>query len=206
MVRLVGVILLLATAMLGGPAKAAIVPLNLDNNGVVITDPAQVVDVDFASNGSGGWLVSVGNGLNFEEFFFNYSAPIGLGDISITTAGWSLVTAGGGGGTAGNFGQFSGKIDGPVSGGTSSLAFELTVAGLFEPNSKGNTFAAKISSQQGGNAGGFVSHGSVSQVPLPASVWLFLTAMAWLIVLSHRRKIVSKRVGRVALPCRSSAP
>ena len=78
--------------------------------------------------------------------------------------------------------------EGPVSGGTADLQFELTVAGLFEPNAKGNTFAAKISSQQGGNAGGFVSHGSVSQVPLPAAVWLFLSALAGLAVFSRRRK------------------
>ena len=188
MSRLLGASMFLVLLLLSGAATAAVVPLALDNNGVVITGDDQIVDVDFASNGSGGWLVSVGNGLNFEEFFANFSQPVGAGDIDIVTAGWSLVTAGGGGGTAGNFGQFSIKIEGPVSGGTADLQFELTVAGLFEPNAKGNTFAAKISSQQGGNAGGFVSHGSVSQVPLPAAVWLFLSALAGLAVFSRRRK------------------
>jgi hypothetical protein len=182
-----GASVFLALALLSSPVTAAVVPLSLDNNGVVITGDDQIVDVDFVSNGSGGWLVNVGNGLNFEEFYANFSQPVGAGDINISTAGWSLVTAGGGGGTAGNFGPFSIKIDGPVAGGTAALQFELTVAGLFEPNSKGNTFAVKISSQQGGNAGGFVSHGSVSQVPLPAAVWLFLSALAGLAVLSRRR-------------------
>lgn len=188
MSRLLGASVFLVLLLLSSAATAAVVPLALDNNGVVITGDDQIVDVDFASNGSGGWLVSVGNGLNFEEFFANFSQPVGAGDINIATAGWSLVTAGGGGGTAGNFGQFSIKIEGPVSGGTADLQFELTVAGLFEPNAKGNTFAAKISSQQGGNAGGFVSHGSVSQVPLPAAVWLFLSALAGLAVFSRRHK------------------
>ncbi len=188
MTRLLGASLFLVLALLGSPVTAAVVSLNLDNNGVVITGDDQIVDVDFASNGSGGWLVSVGNGLNFEEFFANFSQPVGAADVTVTTAGWSLVTAGGGGGTAGNFGTFSVKFDGPVSGGTAGLQFELTVAGLFEPNAKGNTFAAKISSQQGGNAGGFVSHGSVSQVPLPAAVWLFLSALAGLVVCSRRRQ------------------
>lgn len=190
MSRLFGASLFLALVLLNSPVSAAVVPLSLDNNGVIITDDAQIVDVDFASNGTGGWTVNVGNGLNFEEFFANFSQPVGAGDIDIITAGWTLVTSGSGGGTAGNFGQFSIKIDGPVSGGTLDLQFELTVAGLFDPNSKGNTFAAKISSQQGGNAGGFVSNGSVSQVPLPAAVWLFLSALAGLAVLSRRHKAV----------------
>lgn len=183
----------LLLAMLGflSPAHAVVVPLNLDNNGVVITDPNQIIDVEYTSNGAGGWNVSVGDGLNFEEFFFNYNATVGLTDISIDTASWSLVTAGGGGGTAGNFGQFSVKLDGPVPGGSSLLEFEITAAGLFVPNSKGNTFAAKIASEQGGNAGGFVSDGGftpVSQVPLPAAVWMFLSAVATLVAFSARNR------------------
>jgi hypothetical protein len=187
MSRLLGKGLFLVLALLSSPVTAAVVPLNIDNNGVVITGADQIVDVDFTSNGIGGWVVSVGNGLNFEEFYANFSQPVGTGGITILTPGWELVTSGGGGGTAGNFGQFSVKIDGPVSGGTADLQFTLTVAGLFEPNSKGNTFAAKISSQQGGNAGGFVSNGSVSQVPLPAAMWLFLSALAGLAAFSRRR-------------------
>lgn len=183
--------LLLATLGFLSPAHAVVVPLNLDNNGVVITDPNQVVDVDYSTNGSDGWIVSVGGGLNFEEFYFNYDTTVGLGGININTTDWSLVTAGGGGGTAGNFGQFSVKLDGPVSGGTSALMFEITAAGLFVPNSKGNTFAAKISSEQGGNAGGFVSDNGitpVSQVPLPAAIWMFLSAFAILIAFTARNR------------------
>lgn len=183
----------LLLAMLGfvSSAHAVVVPLTLDNNGIVITDPNQIVDVEYDSNGASGWLVSVGDGLNFEEFFFNYSVPVGLTDISIDTGSWTLVTAGGGGGSAGNFGQFSVKLDGPVSGGSSLLEFEITAAGLFEPNSKGNTFAAKISSQQGGNAGGFVSDGGtapVSQVPLPSAVWMFLSGLAMFFAFSARTR------------------
>ena len=186
-------IVLAATLLLASPAVATVVPLNIDNNGVILTNPAQIVDVEFVGNGSGGWLVTVGGGLNFEQFFANFSLPVGTGDISITTPalGWSLVTAGGGGGTAGNFGQFSVKLDGPAAPGSSLLEFEIFVAGAFDPNSKGNTFAAKISSQQGGNAGGFVSNGSISAVPLPAAVWLFLSALVGLGVVSRRRRAVA---------------
>jgi hypothetical protein len=188
MSRLVGAFTYVFVVLLSSAAMATTVPLNIDNNGNILVDNSQIVDVNFTSNGSGGWLVSVGTGLNFEEFYANFNQPVGVGDISITTAGWSLVTAGGGGGTAGNFGKFSVKIDGPVSGGTADLQFELTLAGLFDPNSKGNTFAAKISSQQGGNAGGFVSNASVSAVPLPAAAWLLLSAMTGLIVISQFSK------------------
>ena len=171
------------------PAQAVVVPLNLDNNGVIITDPAQIIDVDFQNIGGNTWQISVGNGLNFEEFFANFSGNVGA--VNVTTppggTGWSLVTAGGGGGTASNFGQFSVKLDGPVAGGSPALVFTFTAAGVFEPNSKGNTFAAKISSEAGGNAGGFVSNGGISQVPLPAAVWLFLTALAGLGLFTRRR-------------------
>ena len=91
MSRLLGASMFLVLLLLSGAATAAVVPLALDNNGVVITGDDQIVDVDFASNGSGGWLVSVGNGLNFEEFFANFSQPVGAGDIDIVTAGWSRV-------------------------------------------------------------------------------------------------------------------
>jgi len=186
-------IALLLLAMFGflNSAHALVVPLALDNNGVVISDPNQIVDVTFNGNGSGGWFVSVGQGLNIEQFFFNYSAPVGLSDISIDTASWSLVTAGGGGGTAGNFGQFSVKLEGPVATGSSLLEFEITAVGFFIPNGKGNTFAAKISSEQGGNAGGFVSDGGltpVTQVPLPAAIWMFLSATAMLVAFAGQKR------------------
>lgn len=191
MKRLSIAVLLLAMLGILNSAHAVVVPLALDNNGVVITDPNQIVDVTYNGNGSGGWLVSVGDGLNIEQFFFNYDTSIGLSDISIDTADWSLVTAGGGGGTAGNFGQFSVKLSGPVAPGAALLEFEITAAGLFTPNGKGNTFAAKISSEQGGNAGGFISDGGaapVSQVPLPAAVWMFISALTVLVLFSGRKR------------------
>ena len=89
MSRLVGALIYVFVVLLSGTALAATVPLSIDNNGNILTIDAQIVDVDFTSNGSGGWLVSVGNGLNFEEFYANFSQPVGAGDISITTAGWS---------------------------------------------------------------------------------------------------------------------
>lgn len=191
MSRLVAVFIFGAFLVFGAPAQALVVPLNIDNNGVVITDPAQIVEVDFQNTSGNDWTVSVGGGLNFEELFFNFSTDVGA--ITITTpplgVGWSLVVAGGGGGTAGNFGQFSEKIDGPGPGGDPALDFSFTAAGVLDPNAKGNTFAAKISSEAGGNAGGFVSNGGISPVPLPAALWLFLTALAGLGVFSRRRAV-----------------
>ena len=193
MSRLVAAFIFGAFLAFGAPAQAIVVPLNIDNNGVVLTDPAQIVDVDFQNTGGNDWTVSVGDGLNFEQFFFNFSVDVGA--ITITTpllgAGWSLVVAGPGGGTAGNFGKFSEKIDGPVAVGSPALVFSFTAAGVFDPNAKGNTFAAKISSEAGGNAGGFVSNGGISPVPLPAAIWLFMTALVGLGVYSRRRAVAA---------------
>jgi len=186
-VSLAGILLVFGASS----AQAVVVPLNIDNNGTVLTDPNQIVDVDFQNTGGNTWQVTVGQGLNFEQFFANFSADVSAIAITTPASGWDLVVAGGGGGTAGNFGKFSIKIDGPVSIGSAELVFSFTVAGLFEPNSKGNTFAAKISSEAGGNAGGFVSNGGISQVPLPAAVWLFLTALAGLGVFSRRRPVAN---------------
>ena len=171
--------------LIGTPVQATVVPLNIDNNGNVITGDANIVDVNVQNLGGNTWQVSVGQGLNFEEFFANFSGTVtSLDSITTPASGWSLVP---GGGHPGNFGAFSIKLDGPVSVGSPDLVFTFTAAGLFEPNSKGNTFAAKISSQQGGFAGGFVSNGGVSAVPLPGAVWLFLTALAGLGLYSRRR-------------------
>jgi hypothetical protein len=171
--------LVVATLAAGGSARALVVSeqLNQVNNGNVLTQPSQIIGVTADSSLGPAWRVTVGGGLNFEQFFFNYDQPLQAGDVQLngTSVGnWTAVT---GGGTAGNFGQFSFKWDGPVSGGLESLSFDILAAGNFIPNAKQALFAAKIASEQGGNAGGFVSHVAVSAVPLPAAVWMLLTAL-----------------------------
>jgi len=173
--------------LLGAPAQATTVPLNIDNNGNTIVGDANIVDVTYQNLGGDTWQVTVGTGLKFEEFFANFSGAVGSVTITTPASGWSLFTSGGGGGSAGNFGHFSIKMNGPGPTGSSELVFSFTAAGVFQPNSDGNTFAAKISSQQGGFAGGFVSNGAVSAVPLPGAIWLFLTALAGFGVFSRRR-------------------
>ena len=120
---------------------------------------------------------------------------MGAGDVELTGSSIGNWTADTNGGTAGNFGQFSFAWDGPNPAGLSELTFNILVDGNFIPNSKGNLFAAKISSEQGGNAGGFVSDGSISAVPLPGAVWLFLSALAGLAIMS-RRHIHPNRQGQ----------
>ena len=174
-----------------GPSNAMVVTaeLTLDNNGVILTDPNEIIDVS-ATQTVSGWSVTVGTGLAFEEFFFNYDTALAEGDVVATGASvgdWTSVASGG---TAGNFGKFSFKLDGPVAAGLTSLTFDILVAGMFVANADDSEsiFAAKISSEQGGNAGGFVSATSVSAVPLPGAVWLFITAMMGLFGIGYSRR------------------
>jgi hypothetical protein len=173
------------------PTNAMVVTaeLTLDNNGVVLTDPNEIIDVSATQN-LDGWSVTVGTGLAFEEFFFNYDAALAADDVVATGASvgdWTSVASGG---TAGNFGQFSFKLDGPVAAGLTSLTFDILVAGMFVANADNSEsiFAAKISSEQGGNAGGFVSANSVSAVPLPGAVWLFISAIMGLMGIGYSRR------------------
>jgi len=193
--RLIGtvVITLLSIGILAPDksAHALVVNAQLDqvNNGNVITQPSQIIDVTADDNLGPTWRVTVCCGLNFEEFFFNYDQPLQSGDVVLSGSSvgqWNAVPAGG---TAANFGQFSFKWDGPVSGGLAELTFDILAAGDFIPNSDETMamFAAKIASQQGGNAGSFVSTESVSAVPLPAAAWLMISALAMLLGLTRAR-------------------
>jgi len=151
------------------------------NNGTIITAPSEIIDVSADNNLGPAWRVTVGDGLNFEEFFFNYSQPLGAGDVVLTGASSGQWAADTNGATASNFGHFSFKWDGPPPSGLSGLTFDILVAGDFIPNSDQRIFAAKIASEAAGNAGGFVSTGPVSAVPLPAAGWLFITALLGLL-------------------------
>lgn len=179
----------LSAMVLASSTEAMVVSAELDhdNNGTILTAPSEIINVT-ANDGLGpAWRVTVGGGLNFEQFFFNYSKPLQASDVVLTgtSAGqWSPDTNGG---TASNFGQFSFKWDGPVSSGLSDLTFDILAAGDFVSNSDQRIFAAKIASEQAGNAGGFVSTGAVSAVPLPAAGWLLLTALLGLLGWSRAR-------------------
>jgi hypothetical protein len=195
----------LAAMVLAGSAHAMVVAAELDrvNNGNVITAPSEIIDVA-ADDGLGpAWRVTVGGGLNFEQFFFNYSQPLLAGDVLLTGSSAGQWSADTNGGTASNFGQFSFKWDGPVSGGLSQLTFDILAAGDFLPNSNQRIFAAKIASEQAGNAGGFVSTGTVSAVPLPAAGWLFLTALMGFLGWSRSRR-PKRRFARSFFPVATS--
>ena len=169
-----------ATFALGSGAHAVVVSAQLDqvNNGNVITQPSQIIDVTADDSLGPAWRVTVGGGLNFEEFFFNYDQPLQASDVVLTGASAGQWSADTNGGTASNFGQFSFKWDGPVPAGLASLTFDVLVAGNFIANGDEAMFAAKIASQAGGNAGGFVSTADVAPVPLPGAAWLLLSALA----------------------------
>jgi hypothetical protein len=191
--RLVGTVLagVLAVAAFapGNSAHALVVSAQLDqvNNGNVITQPSQIIDVS-ADNALGpAWRVTVGGGLNFEQFFFNYDQPLQASDVVLTGASAGQWSADTNGGTASNFGQFSFKWDGPVPAGLASLTFDILAAGNFVANGDEAVFAAKIASQAGGNAGGFVSTESVSAVPIPGAVWMMISALTALLGLTRRR-------------------
>jgi len=164
-------------------ANAMVVTAELDhvNNGTILTQPSQIIDVAADDSLGAPWTVTVGGGLNFEEFFFNYSQPLTAGQVMLTGLSGGNWTADTNGATASNFGQFSFHWIGPVSGGLSDLTFQILAAGNFVPNSDERIFAAKIASEQGGNAGGFVSTAAVSAVPLPPAAWLFITAILGLL-------------------------
>jgi hypothetical protein len=189
-VTVIAILLSIAVFAPGKSAQALVVNAQLDhvNNGNVITLPSQIIDVSANDSAGPAWRVTVGGGLNFEQFFFNYDHTLQATDVTLSGSSigqWSAVPTGG---TAGNFGQFSFKWDGPVSGGLSELTFDILAAGNFIPNAKEAVFAAKIASEQGGNAGGFVSNAAVSAVPLPAAAWLFVTAILSLLGYSSIRR------------------
>jgi hypothetical protein len=178
--------LAMATA---GHAMVVTAELDQVNNGTILTDPAEIIDVTADDSAAPGtpWQVTVGGGANFEQFFFNYSQPLTADDVMLTGSSVGQWTADTNGSTASNFGQFSFSWDGPVSIGLSQLTFEILVAGDFIPNSDQRIFAAKISSEQP-NAGGFVSTGEVSAVPLPAAAWLLMSAILGLLGFSRVRR------------------
>ncbi len=180
----------LSTMVLANAADAMVVSAQLDhdNNGTILTVPSQIIDVTANDSLGPAWRVSVGGGLNFEQLFFNYSQPLQASDIVLTGSSAGQWSADTNGGTASNFGQFSFKLDGPVSTGLSQLTFDILAAGDFVPNSDQRIFAAKIASEQGGNAGGFVSTAAVSAVPLPAAGWLLLSALLGLLGWSRTRR------------------
>lgn len=173
----------------GNAAHALVVNAQLDhvNNGNVITDPAQIIDVSANDSLGVSWRVSVGGGLNFEQFFFNYDQPLQAANVVLTGASAGQWSADTNGGTASNFGQFSFKWDGPAPAGLAALTFDILAAGNFVANGDEAIFAAKIASQAGGNAGGFVSTEGVSAVPIPGAVWLLISALAMLLGLTRRR-------------------
>jgi hypothetical protein len=170
-------------------AHAVVVTAQLDqvNNGNVITQPSQIIDVSADNTLGPAWRITVGGGLNFEQFFFNYDQPLQASDVVLTGSSAGQWSADTNGATASNFGQFSFKWDGPPPAGLASLTFDILAAGNLVPNGDGAIFAAKIASQAGGNAGGFVSTESVSAVPIPGAVWLMISALAALLGLTRRR-------------------
>ena len=196
--RLIGTVfvgLLAVSAFVPGKsAEALVVNAQLDqvNNGNVITQPSQIIDVSADDSLGPAWRVTVGGGLNFEEFFFNYDQLLQASDVVLTGASAGQWSADTNGGTASNFGQFSFKWDGPVSAGLASLTFDILAAGNFVANGDEAIFAAKIASQAGGNAGGFVSTVQVAPVPLPGAAWLMLSALAMLLGLRRARSAAAR--------------
>lgn len=182
----------LSTLALANASEAMVVTAELDhvNNGSILTAPSEIIDVT-ANDSSGppttAWQVTVDGGSNFEQFFFNYSQPLTASDVVLTGSSVGQWTADINGGTASNFGQFSFNWDGPVSTGLAQLTFDILALGDFVPNADQRIFAAKIASEQP-NAGGFVSTGEVSAVPLPAAGWLLLSALLGLAGLTRARR------------------
>ncbi|MPY75129.1 MAG: hypothetical protein GEU87_12795 [Alphaproteobacteria bacterium] len=196
--RLIGTILItllgITALAAGNSAHALVVNAQLDqvNNGNVIADPAQIIDVSANDSLGVPWRVTVGGGLNFEQFFFNYDQPLQAADVMLTGSSAGQWSADTNGGTASNFGQFSFTWDGPVPAGLAELTFDILAAGNFIANGNEATFAAKIASQAGGNAGGFVSTEGVSAVPIPGAVWLLISALGMLMGLTRRRPAAAR--------------
>jgi hypothetical protein len=178
----------------GNSAHAVVVSAELDhvNNGNIITQPSQIIDVSADDSLGPAWRITVGGGLNFEQFFFNYDQPLQASDVVLTGASAGQWSADTNGGTASNFGQFSFKWDGPVPAGLATLTFDILLAGNFVANGDDAIFAAKIASQAGGNAGGFVSTTDVAAVPLPGAAWLLLSALAALLGFRRTRPAATR--------------
>ena len=187
------------------PAHADVVGTALlnDVNGHGLPDLSDAAAIHVTLNhfaaGNGGpdndayWEVAVVGGTKFREFLFNFDTTLDEADvvpIGLNASSWhseSGLTP-----STGTFGKFGFEVE-ANSTNLSSLLFTILVDGNFDPNGKGIFFAAKIASS---GPGGFVAAHSISPVPLPAAVWVFITGIAGIGALAARRRklLALKRV------------
>lgn len=136
-------------------------------------------------SGDAYWQVTVSGGTPFREFFFNYDTALDITDVE-AAGPWQGHNSPAP--SAGSFGQFGFKLS-AGSTALTSLLFTILVDGNFEPNGAGKFFAAKIASS---GPGGFVAADSISAVPLPAAVWIFISGIAGIGgLLLRRRKLLA---------------
>jgi hypothetical protein len=184
----------------GQQAHAATFFLNQSNE---LADNVNYAQVDVTeSAGNLNFLVTALAPTNwkFSNFYFNLDGTVGTVSLTGKPSGWNPDN----GKNVSQFGVFSNGLKGTGSSLKSTFSFiadstvDLSLANLIA-NAEGWIFAAHVQcSERGGNVcnsvGGDLSHhiagpgGDVSNVPLPAAVWLFGSAMAGLGTLARRKQ------------------
>jgi hypothetical protein len=185
-------------------AQASTFYLNQSNE---LSDGANYAQVDVTENsGNLDFIVDALDPLNWKisKFFFNLSGNAGSVSITGLPSGWS-VASGSSPYNASEFGLFSDAVSG--SGNSLQNTFSFTVDGInalslanLVANDEGWIFAAHSQCQNkntslcvavGDESSHFIAGGAgeVSNVPVPAAVWLFGSAIAGLGTLKRRKNV-----------------
>lgn len=191
---------LFLTGLTFQPAQASTFYLNQSNTLADGVNYAQVDVTEVAGNLKFEVEVLDPTNWKFSSFFFNLS---GAGAVNLTglPSGWGLVS-GPSPYNVSEFGLFSNGVKGTGNSLQDDFSFiadganDLTIANLVE-NNKGWIFAGHTQCQNKNSSpcskvdyqsSHFISGtGDVSNVPLPAAVWLFGSAIAGLGTLKRRK-------------------
>lgn len=184
----------------GQQAHAATFFLNQSNE---LADNVNYAQIDVTENaGNLDFLVTALAPTNwkFSNFYFNLGDTLGTVSLTGKPSGWNQDNSK----NVSQFGVFSNGLKGTGNGLKSTFSFtanstvDLSLANLIA-NAEGWIFAAHVQcSDRGGrvcnSVGGDLSHhiagpgGDISNVPVPAAVWLFGSAMAGLGTLTRRKQ------------------
>lgn len=172
---------LFAFAILATGANAAVVVADLGSLNAGSTDGFSHVTVDGAQLSAplpgGGEVIQFQ--INSSANISAAAASINLLDVfGISDFGFKLVQAGGGPGS--DFSTFTELATGAPSGGALTLSYSGLTSGFY-----GFLFTGTIT----GTFGGFYAGNyTVSAVPLPPAVWLFLSALVGLVGVGRRKR------------------
>jgi hypothetical protein len=172
----------------------------IDYATVTISDGIVAGDIDFVIDVNNDFF-DEGNNFGIQSFFFNSLLSIGpLNVIATSNTNWAFLTDFGDrpndGFNASEFGRFNITYRGTGNMREDPLAFTIRADGDEDlmtyalNNTRGFAFAAHIAgfnNVEGADSGWFAS--DLSPIPVPASFWLFGTALIGFIGISRRTRV-----------------